>query len=146
MGRLVIIASLAVSVVDVYLLGDGRFLLPDLGVIGYALLFAGLGLDIVGRLTLGRFYSETAGMRPGGELVTHGIYKFIRHPIYLGTLLFSFSAPLILRSLLGLLTMTALVPMLILRIRLEEKVLAARFGQEFAEYARRTKRLIPFVY
>ncbi len=146
LGRIVIVVSLAVSGWDVYFLGDKKFLLPDIGVVSYLLLAAGIILDIIARLTLGRFYSENAQVRQDQKLITHGVYRFIRHPIYLGTLLFSFSAPLILRSLLGLLVMMMLLPMIIIRIRLEEKVLAEKFGREYELYARKTKRLIPYIY
>ncbi len=146
-GRLVIVASLGVSVWDIYLLGDKRFLLPDVGVFGYLLLLAGLSLDIIAILTLRHSYSQTAQTRPENQkLITHGIYRFIRDPIYLGVMLFCFSAPLILRSLLGLLIMIALVPMVIYRIRVEEKILAKKFGKQYEEYARKTKRFIPYIY
>ncbi len=146
-GRLVIIASLGVSILDIYLLGDKRFIVPDAGVFGYLLLIAGLSLDIIGILTLRRAYSQTARSRPDNQkLITYGIYRFIRDPIYLGVILFSLSAPLILRSLLGLLVMIALVPMIVYRIRVEERVLTKRFGKEYEEYARKTKRFIPHVY
>jgi protein-S-isoprenylcysteine O-methyltransferase len=147
LGRLVIVASLVVSIVEVRLLGDTRFTLPaEVEPFGVVLLFVGIGLDIAGRLSLRKFYSETVRIRPDHKLITHGVYRFIRHPIYLGVLLYAFSLPLILQNLLGFLITMALTPMLIIRIRLEEKVLADRFGQEYAEYARKTKRLIPYVY
>ncbi len=146
-GRIVVVVSLAVSVWDVYLLGDKRFLLPDVGVFGYLLLFAGLSIDIIAILTLRRSYSQTAQTRHENQkLLTHGIYRFIRDPIYLGVMLFSFSAPLIIRSLLGLLILIPIMPMLIYRIRIEEKILAKRFGKDYEEYARKTKRLIPYVF
>jgi protein-S-isoprenylcysteine O-methyltransferase Ste14 len=56
------------------------------------------------------------------------------------------SIPLIFGSLYGFLIMPAIVPMLLYRIGYEEKVLAANFGQEYEDYARRTWKLIPFVY
>jgi len=146
LGRLVVVAGLAVSLVDVYLLGDKQFALPAVESSGFVLFAFGIALNIIARLTLGRFYSETVRIRPEHQLVMHGLYRFVRHPIYLGVLLFAVGAPLILGSLLGLIVMVALVPMLIIRIRLEERILAARFGNEYTKYAARTKRLIPFVY
>jgi protein-S-isoprenylcysteine O-methyltransferase Ste14 len=146
-GRLVVIASLLVSVWDIYLLGDTRFILPSVGVFGYLLLIAGLSLDIIGILTLRRSYSQTAQSRQGNQkLTTRGIYRFIRDPIYLGVILFCFSAPLIIRSLLGFLIMIAIIPMIIYRISVEEKALTKKFGNEYEEYARKTKRFIPYIY
>ncbi len=146
-GRLVIVVSLGVSVLDVYLLGDKKFILPDVRVFGYLLLLMGLTIDLIAVLTLRKSYSQTASTRPENQrLITHGIYRFIRDPIYLGVILFSFSAPLILRSLLGFLIMIVLIPMIIYRIKVEEKVLAKKFGNEYTEYARKTKRFIPYIY
>ncbi len=145
-GRLVVIASLAVSAVDIYLLEDKRFIFPNFGLVGYFLLLLGVSLVIIARLTLRKFYSETVQNRKDQQLITCGIYRFIRHPIYLGTLLFAFSAPIIVRSILGFLIMLLLVPMIIRRIRLEEKLLTEKFGQHYMEYARKTKRFIPYVY
>ncbi len=146
LGRTIVVAGLAGSVVDVYLLGDRVLALRETAVLGYVLLVVGIGLDIIGRLTLGKSYSETVRIRPDHKLITHGIYRFIRHPIYLGVVLFAFAAPLIIGSLVGLIIMTALVPLLINRIRLEERAMAVEFGQEYAEYARKTKKLVPYVY
>ncbi len=145
-GRIVIVLSLAVSVFYIYVLGDRSFVLPDFSLLGYFLLFVGISLDIIARLTLRRFYSETVQNRTDQQLITRGIYRYVRHPIYLGTLLYAFSAPLILRSALGFLIMMALIPMFIRRIKIEEKVLSEKFGQKYIEYARKTKRLIPYIY
>jgi protein-S-isoprenylcysteine O-methyltransferase Ste14 len=53
---------------------------------------------------------------------------------------------MILGSLFGFVIMLVLIPMLLRRIEYEEKVLSARFGQEYEEYASRTKKLIPRIY
>ncbi len=146
LGRLVVVAGLAVSVLDIAILRHGRFVPIALGIPGLAFLLAGLSLYGAARLTLGRFFSETVRIKPGHRLITKGPYRFIRHPIYLAVILFGLSIPMILGSLYGFVTILALVPMLILRIRFEEKVLASTFGQEYVEYAHKTKKLIPYIY
>lgn len=54
--------------------------------------------------------------------------------------------PVILSSILGLVVMSLIIPYLLHRITLEEKMLVERFGAEYEEYMRQSKRLIPLVY
>lgn len=93
-----------------------------------------------------KFYSEAVRIRPDHELVTNGPYRFIRHPIYLSVILFTFCPPVILGSFYGFILALAIIPMLIHRIGVEEKYLVSRFGDEYLEYAHGTKRLIPYLY
>ncbi len=146
MGRLVVVAGLAFSALDIAILRHGRFIPTAFETPGIALFLAGLGLYVVARLTLGRFYSETVRIRPEHKLITNGPYRIIRHPIYLGVILFSLSIPMILGSLYGFVTILALIPMLLRRIRIEEKALVSKFGQEYLKYAHKTKKLIPYIY
>jgi protein-S-isoprenylcysteine O-methyltransferase Ste14 len=60
---------------------------------------------------------------PDHRLITYGIYRHIRHPGYLGELLLYFSVPLLLHSLYGFLVMTSLIPFILYRMRIEERVL-----------------------
>jgi protein-S-isoprenylcysteine O-methyltransferase Ste14 len=53
---------------------------------------------------------------------------------------------MIFESLYGFVVMLFIIPLLLNRIRIEEKVMVSRFGQEYLEYALRTKKLIPYVY
>jgi len=53
---------------------------------------------------------------------------------------------MILGSLYGFILMLVPIPMLLYRIRIEEKALVSRFGQEYLDYASKTKKLIPYVY
>ena len=107
-----------------------------------AIWYAGLGLTaiclplwIVARRELGSSFSVTAQAR---QLVTHGLYSKLRNPIYvfgglanLGGLLALQIWPLVVASL-------AMTPIQIVRIRKEEKVLAAAFGPAYEEYRAKT--------
>ncbi len=83
-GRLVVVAGLAFSALDIAILRHGRFIPTAFETPGYLLFLAGLGLYVVGRLILGRFYSESVRIRPEHKLITSGPYRIIRHPIYFG--------------------------------------------------------------
>lgn len=96
--------------------------------------------------TLGKQWSLTARVANGHNLITYGIYGFVRHPIYLG--------------MFGLLVGTALavstwkillveVPVFLagtlVRIRVEERLLTEQFGDEYRRYAQIVPMLIPWL-
>jgi protein-S-isoprenylcysteine O-methyltransferase Ste14 len=95
---------------------------------------------------LGHRFSGLVAIQPGHNLVTTGIYRFIRHPSYLGLLLTAFGWGLAFRSGPGLLLAAMFVPPLVIRIRAEEQLLASEFGAAYDTYRARTSRLIPGIY
>ncbi len=82
----------------------------------------------------------------GHKLVTDGYYKHIRHPIYTGEIFRNYCLPLIFSSFYGFLIMTIGIVFLLFRIQIEEKLLLETFGEEYEEYRRQTKKLIPYIY
>ena len=115
-------------------------------IIGLALIIIGLIIMIVGQATLFRNYSGTVLIRVDHQLITHGIYRFTRNPIYLGAIMVFTGLPVYTASLYGFLTMLILIPIILNRIRLEEKLLTEEFQDAFQKYKETTKKLIPFIY
>ena len=76
-------------------------------------------------------------------LIKGGLYKHIRHPLYLGEIMRAFVFPSLFWSLYGGLFGVLAVTFLLIRIQIEEQMLLEEFGEE---YRRSTKKLIPFVY
>ena len=113
---------------------------------GSLLVLFGLLLRLVARKALGRFFLYGLEIKPDHVLITHGIYRWIRHPGYLGVIMFDLGTPLLFSSGYGLLLILLLIPMYIYRIRVEEQMLMERFGEEYRAYQRRTKKLIPAIY
>ena len=140
------LADIVVCVLDIVILQHGRYSLTYVGIAGVALFLAGLGLYEVARRTLGKLFSEVVRILPEHKLITSGPYSLIRHPIYLGEILFAFSIPMIANSLYSFVIMLVTIPILLNRIRIEEKILVSRFGQEYLEYTHKTKKLIPYIY
>jgi len=114
--------------------------------IGLILFLTGVVIRAVGRRTLGKYYSYGLRMLPNHQLVRHGIYKYIRHPISLAAIIYSIGIPLFFSSMYGFLIMLGLIPLILYRIKLEEKMLVDKFGDEYREYMKNTKRLIPLIY
>ena len=119
---------------------------PVQSVVGLALFVVGLTIMLVGQTTLWRNYSGTVVIRVDHQLITHGIYRFTRNPIYLGALMVFTGLPVYAASLYGFLTMLILIPIILNRIRLEEKLLTEEFQDAFQKYKETTKKLIPFIY
>lgn len=90
-----------------------------------------LVLLILARIELGGAFS----VRPKAQaLVTHGLYSRIRNPIYFFGALTVVALFLYIRQPLGISLLAVLVPLQMYRARQEEKVLEARFGEEYRQY------------
>jgi protein-S-isoprenylcysteine O-methyltransferase Ste14 len=122
------------------------FMLPWHRAIGLVLFVLGLTIMIAGQATLWRSYSGFVIIRKDHRLITHGIYRFSRNPIYLGVLIVFIGLPVYAASLYGLLMVVLLIPILLNRIRLEERLLAEAFRDAYQKYRNRTRKLIPFIY
>jgi protein-S-isoprenylcysteine O-methyltransferase Ste14 len=82
----------------------------------------------------------------GQPVIQSGPYSVIRHPMYLGTVLMYLATPVALGSWWALLPALLIVPILVLRIQNEEKVLAEQLPG-YREYVQKTRyRLIPGVW
>ena len=115
-------------------------------IIGLTLVIIGLIIMIVGQVTLWRNYSGTVVIREDHQLITHGIYRLTRNPIYLGLIMVVTGLPVYVASLNGFLTSLILTPIILNRIRLEEKLLTEEFQDAYQKYKETTKKLIPFIY
>ncbi|MDH7507646.1 MAG: isoprenylcysteine carboxylmethyltransferase family protein, partial [Candidatus Thermoplasmatota archaeon] len=72
-----------------------------------------------------------------GQLVTHGIFQYIRHPHYSSLLIIGFGLALFFYSLAALFIATIAVPIMILSILDEEKILKKQYGDEYIEYMKK---------
>lgn len=115
--------------------------------VGVFLFVAGLLLRWWAIITLGRFFTVDVTIEKDHELVERGPFRVVRHPSYTGVLLAFVGFALTLRNWAALLII--LVPIFaafIRRMKVEEEALSKALGSRYAEYMRRTKRLVPFVY
>src|SRR5581483_2087312 len=95
---------------------------------------------------LGKQFRVHAGLYADHELVRSGPYAIVRHPIY-ASLLAMLLAVIVLRTPWGraLVALALFVMGTEIRVRTEDRLLASRFGAEFAEYQKRVPAYIPFV-
>ncbi len=111
---------------------------------GAAVMVAALWLFWHSHADLGKNWSRTLEIRKGHQLVTHGVYRSIRHPLYASIWLFSLAQGLLLQNwLAGWSAFVAFAIMYFVRMPQEERMMCEFFGQEYSDYMQRTGRLFP---
>ena len=112
-----------------------------------ALLVTGLVVRIVAIWTLGRAFSANVAIRSEQKLQRGGLYGIVRHPSYLGMEIIFLAAGLWTHNWVSLAILVTLPTAAVLyRIHVEELALIGAFGDEYAQYAKSTRRLIPGIY
>jgi protein-S-isoprenylcysteine O-methyltransferase Ste14 len=80
----------------------------------------------------------------GQSLVTEGAFRYVRHPMYAGYLLWAIAQALLLQNwIAGLATLASMLPVYLVRIPREGQMMLDHFGDEYREYMKRTGRLFP---
>jgi len=110
-------------------------------------LVIGLWLFYRSHADLGTNWSVTLEVREQHRLITQGVYRRIRHPMYLALALYSIGQALVIPNwVAGPSNLIAFAILFALRVRAEEKMMVEEFGDEYTAYSARTKRLIPGVW
>ncbi|MEP6908068.1 MAG: isoprenylcysteine carboxylmethyltransferase family protein [Pseudoxanthomonas sp.] len=114
---------------------------------GLGLMAGGLALRFWAIRVLARFFTVDVNIQQGHELIRRGPYRWLRHPSYTGSLMTFLGFGLALGNLWSLLVVMAPVTAAFFwRMNVEERVLAGAFPTQYPDYARQTKRLIPFIW
>jgi protein-S-isoprenylcysteine O-methyltransferase Ste14 len=115
--------------------------------LGLLLIIIGLIIRWFAILKLKEFFTVAVSIQKDHKIVDTGIYKYIRHPAYLGSLLSFLGLGLAFQNWLTILIIFfPIFSALLYRIHIEEKVLCTKFGDEYFSYSSRTKKLIPWIY
>ncbi len=116
-------------------------------VIGMVLLAVGLAIRLYSILTLKQFFTYTVTKIENQKIIETGLYKFIRHPGYLGQLMIFIGISSALSNWLSILLMKGPVTLgYLYRIYVEEIFMAKQLGEEYLNNQKRTKRLIPKIF
>jgi protein-S-isoprenylcysteine O-methyltransferase Ste14 len=118
-----------------------------LGPASVALLAAGLVVRVTAILTLGKWFTGNVATHTAQTIHRTGLYRMVRHPSYLGMEIIFLAIGLHTHDW-ACLAVAFIPPTLAVvhRIHVEEAALLGAFGEEYADYMRTTKRLIPGVY
>ena len=114
---------------------------------GILCLVAGLWLFYRSHADLGTNWSITLQVREQHRLITRGVYRRIRHPMYAALLLYGVGQTLALPNwIAGPSYVVAFGILYAFRVGAEERMMLAQFGDDYAAYMTRTKRLVPGIW
>ena len=114
---------------------------------GIACFVVGLWLFHRSHADLGTNWSVTLQLREHHHLVTGGVYRRVRHPMYAALFLYSIGQILVLPNwVAGPSYLVTFGILFALRIRAEERMMLEEFGADYAAYVARTKRLVPGIW
>jgi protein-S-isoprenylcysteine O-methyltransferase Ste14 len=149
---------LAVSFIGMFVLplvfaatGEPRFANyrphPAQIVFGALVLAAALWVFRCTHKELGRNWSATLEVRESHTLITTGIYRSVRHPMYAGYWLWTAAQALLIANwIAGPAGILSFALHFFMRVGREEQMLRERFGEVYLDYAARTSRIIPGLY
>ena len=116
-----------------------------LSVLTVGLVVAGFAFTVWARAILGRNWSGSVVIKEDHELVEKGPYALVRHPIYTGLLSMMLGTALYYAEPLGFILFAVGVVVLYLKSLREEQLMTSHFPDEYPEYRRRVKALVPYV-
>ena len=116
---------------------------PAIIVAGFLILLAGLSFAVWARIHLGANWSGRPAIRENHTLTRTGPYARVRHPIYTGILTGLLGTGIATGAFVTFLCLFLVFCGFLLKIRMEEEILIGEFGEEYEEYRRGTKALVP---
>jgi protein-S-isoprenylcysteine O-methyltransferase Ste14 len=120
---------------------------PALAWVGLVFAVAALVLFYLTHRALGRNWSVSLDVRESHELVTEGIYRNVRHPMYSAFWLWAVAQALLLPNWVGgVAGLIGFGTLFFGRVSCEERLMVESFGQEYRDYMSRTARIIPKIY
>jgi protein-S-isoprenylcysteine O-methyltransferase Ste14 len=115
--------------------------------IGMALVVIGLMIRIHSILTLKQYFTYSVAKVENHKIIETGLYKFIRHPGYLGQLIIFIGISTSISNWLSVLAMMIPITLgYLYRINIEERFMFKQLGQDYLNYQKRTKIIIPMIY
>ena len=115
--------------------------------LGLSLLVAGIAIRWTAICTLGKYFTGTVLIKDDHRLVQTGVYKHLRHPAYTGAMIAHLGLGLSFSNWFSLaLSVVPFFVAVMYRIHVEEQALSEAFGEQYRDYSRATKRLIPKLY
>jgi protein-S-isoprenylcysteine O-methyltransferase Ste14 len=115
--------------------------------IGMALFVIGFIIRIHSLLTLKQYFTYSVAKVENHKIIETGLYKFIRHPGYLGQLIIFIGISTSISNWLSILFMMVPITLgYLYRIKVEERFMTEQLGEDYLNYQEKTKRLIPMIY
>lgn len=114
--------------------------------IAVLLAITGLAFALWARVTLGRNWSGTITFKEKHELIVRGPYRIVRHPIYTALLTMFLGTAILIGRIGGVLGLVFIFVSFWIKLRREEELMLQQFPDQYADYQRRVKRIVPFAF
>lgn len=115
------------------------------GWIGMILCSSGLALAIWARIVIGRNWSAVVTLKEDHEMVQWGPYRFVRHPIYTGLESMFLGTAIAFGHLAAFIGVALVFVSFWIKLSREERLMLKQFPNDYPDYQRRVKRIIPFL-
>jgi len=115
-------------------------------IVSWVLLILSIILAMVGFILLGKRGKPRGSFEDTTTIVSTGLYRYIRHPLYASLILFTLGTGLKNPDLLSLVLTLAATLFYYLTAKVEEEEILVKFGENYREYMKRTKLFIPFIF
>lgn len=120
---------------------------PTVFASGVVIAIMGLWLLRRSHVELGKNWSISLDLREGHQLVTSGLYRYVRHPMYTAIFLYAIAQALVVPNwIAGPANLAAFLVLFAVRVGSEEQMMVDKFGDQYRDYRAKTKRLIPGVW
>jgi protein-S-isoprenylcysteine O-methyltransferase Ste14 len=120
---------------------------PALAWLGLVAAITALAMFVATHRALGRYWSVSLDVRQDHRLITEGIYRQLRHPMYTAFWLWAVAQALLLPNwVAGPAGLLGFGTLYFLRVGHEERMMIETFGEAYRAYMGRSKRLIPWIY
>lgn len=119
----------------------------SIALLGLIIFATGVAIRWTAILQLSKEFTVDVAVSKKHQLHTTGMYKYVRHPSYLGLLLICLGLSIAMNSIISLLIVSLPILFVTLyRIQIEESILRVEFGQVYENYMQTTHRIIPKIY
>jgi protein-S-isoprenylcysteine O-methyltransferase Ste14 len=120
---------------------------PVFPIVGIVVIVCGLLIRWIAIFSLKRQFTVDVAITKDHRIVSEGIYRYVRHPAYAGSILSFLGLGLCFANVISLVVIfPPICAAFLYRIRVEEKALIDAFGEEYVRYCASTKRLIPGIF
>ncbi|MGK6343403.1 methyltransferase family protein [Chryseobacterium sp. DT-3] len=138
-----IAASVTISYITKFPITEGVWILYA----GEAFILIGIVFRFIIIRSLGKYFTVDVTIKQDHKIKKNGFYRYLRHPSYTFSILTSSGLGFYLNNWASL-SLAFLPPFIAFtyRIKIEEQALVEQFGEEYVEYRKNTKKLIPFIY
>jgi protein-S-isoprenylcysteine O-methyltransferase len=114
---------------------------------GLLAMLAGAGIRVQAIRTLAKQFTSRVTMLQHHTLIREGVYRYVRHPSYLGQILILVGLGALLANGVSIVAAPLFTTVALLaRIQVEERAMAEHFGQAYEDYRRATWRLLPLIW